>query len=198
MLAPVLLIGSCRPEPDSKELIDELVVSTNFDPGADFSSFNTYAIPTDTIGFFSNVVSDTIITTPQDSDFPRMVINALKLNLNGRGYTQVPRNQNPDLGVNVMVVNDFNVFQQVVYPGGYYSGYYGYGSWYYYPYINTYAYNTGVLVVEIVDLKNKTPDNKVKVIWDSYMGDIYSTIDRTAQTQSAIDQAFLQSPYIGK
>lgn len=194
---------SCQTEPDSAELIDQLVVSTNYDPEADFATYATYAIPTDTIGFVSNSASDTIITSPSSS-FPREVLNAIKDNLEGRGYIRVNRTDDPDVGIKVMVVNDFNVFQEVVYPnyygypGGYYSGYYGYGSYYSYPYVNTYAYNTGVLIVEIVDLKNKTPDNKVKVVWDAYMGDVYSTIDRIKQSGDAIDQAFLQSPYIGK
>jgi hypothetical protein len=96
----------------------------------------------------------------------------------------------------VYVVNDLNLFQQVVYPNYYYPSYYGYGSYYSYPYINTYAYNTGALVIEIVDLKNVTPDNKVKVIWNAYLGDVYSTIDLTQQSVDAIDQAFIQSNYL--
>jgi hypothetical protein len=193
----------CQTEPDSAELIDQMVVSTNYDPDADFSAYTTYAIPTDTIGFVSNVSSDTIITSPE-STFPRQVLSVIRENLDGRGYTRVSRNSDPDLGINVMVVNDYNLFQEIVYPnyygypGSYYSGYYGYGSYYSYPYVNTYEYNTGVLIIEIVDLKNRTPDNKVKVVWDAYMGDVYSTIDRLAQSADAIDQAFIQSPYIGK
>jgi len=202
----IILAGlgwACQTEPDSAELIDQMVVSTNYDTEADFASYSTYAIPTDTIGFISNNSNDTIITYPESS-YPRDVINTIKANMDTRGYSKVDRSQNPDLGINVMVVNDYNVFQEIVYPnyygypGSYYSGYYGYGSYYYYPYVNTYAYNTGVLIIEIVDLKNRTPDNKVKVVWDAYLGDVYSTIDRIAQTQEGIDQAFVQSPYIGK
>ncbi len=205
----MLVIGafswSCQPEPDSAELIDQMVVSTNYDPDADFSLYTTYAIPTDTIGFISNNSSDTIIVA-SESDFPKPVLTAIRNNLDARGYTRVSRDQDPDIGVNVMVVNDYNVFQELVYPsyyGGYpgsyyYSGYYGYGSYYSYPYVNTYAYNTGVLIIELIDLKNKTPDNKVKVVWDAYMGDVYSTIDRIKQSTEAIDQAFTQSPYLGK
>lgn len=199
------LTWSCQPEPDSAQLIDQMVVSTNFDPEIDFSLFNTYAIPTDTIGFISNNSSDTIIVASK-SEFPRPVLAAIRNNLDAKGYTRVGRDQNPDIGVNVMVVNDYNVFQELVYPGYYggypgsyyYSGYYGYGSYYSYPYVNTYAYNTGVLIVEFIDLKNKTPDNQVKVVWDAYMGDVYSTIDRIKQSTEAIDQAFTQSPYLGK
>lgn len=202
-LLALALFQACQPEPDAKQLIDQLVVATNYDQAADFSSYATYSIPTDTIGLISNSTNDTIIVASQSS-FPRPVLNEIKSNLNTLGYTQVDRSQNPDLGINVLVVNDFNVFQQVVYPnnwgypGNYYSGYYGYNSWYYYPYINTYAYNTGVLIVEIVDLKNRTPDNKVKVVWDAYMGDVYSTIDLIPQSVDAVRQAFVQSPYLGK
>lgn len=193
----------CQSEPDSALLIDQLVVSTNYDAEADFQTYSTYAISVDTIGFVSNNSNDTIITSPE-STFPRHVLTAIKQNLDARGFTRVNRSESPDLGVNVMVVNDFNVFQDVVYPGSYgypgsyYSGYWGYGSYYSYPYVNTYAYNTGVLIIELVDLKNRTPDNKVKVVWDAYMGDVYSTIDRLRQSSEGINQAFVQSTYLDK
>lgn len=202
MILLAMTFNGCHPEPEAVKLIDQLAVATNYDPEADFTSYVTYALPTDTIGFISNTSNDTIVVASK-SEFPRPVLAAIRKNLDARGFTRVSRNQDPDLGVNVLVVNDFNVFQQVVYPsygypGNYYSGYYGYSSWYYYPYINTYAYNTGVLIIEIVDLKNKTPDNKVRVVWDAYMGDLYSTLDRIPQSEEAIDQAFVQSPYLAK
>ena len=197
---PIALLSGCQPEPEMVKLLDELVVATNYDTDVDFSSYATYAIPTDTIGFFSNTVPDTILIQSK-VDYPRPVIEKIKSNLNARGYTQVAKDQNPDLGINIVVVNDFDIFQQVIYPdyynsGGYYSGYYGYNSWYGYPYVNTYAYNTGVLIIEIVDLKNRNANNNVKVIWDAYLGDVYSTIDLKQQTQTAIDQAFAQSTYL--
>jgi hypothetical protein len=203
LTAACLLSWGCQPEPDAAKLIDDMVVSTNYDPEADFDGYLTYAIPTDTIGYISNTSNDTILVSPK-SDFPRHVLTAIRQNLDARGYTRVAREEDPDVGINVLVVNDFNVFQEIVYPGyygypgNYYPGYWGYGSYYYYPYINTYAYNTGVLIIEMVDLKNRTPDNKVKVVWDAYIGDLYSTIDRLPTSARAIDQAFFQSPYLDK
>ena len=196
-LATTACLISCQTEPDGLRLLDELVISTNFDPEVAFSSYTTYAIPTDTIGFISNTnPNDTILVANQANKYyPKQVLERVRSNMNSRGYTAVDRDEDPDLGVNVYIVKDFNVFQQVVYPN-YYSYYYGYGSYYSYPYINTYAYNTGALVVEIVDLKNVTPDNKVKVIWNAYMGDVYSTIDLVQQSLDAIDQAFVQSNYL--
>lgn len=206
MAVCLVFAWGCQPEPDSAMLIDQMVVSTNYDAEADFGAYATFAMPKDTIGFISNSSSDTIITSPK-SDFPRYVLTALRNNLSARGYTEVSKAEDPDVGFNVLLVNDFNVFQEIIYPGGgyggypgsyYYPGYWGYGSYYYYPYINTYAYNTGVLIVEMVDLKNRTPDNKVKVVWDAYIGDIYSTIERRTASEEAIDQAFIQSPYLDK
>src|SRR5687767_7538518 len=115
-----LLLCSCQQEPDNKRLFDQLVVSTNYDPQVRFGSYTTYAMPTDTIGFVSNNSNDTILTATK-SDFPRPVLETIRVNLNSRGYTRVQRNQNPDLGVNVYVVNDFNIFQEVIYPGGGYG-----------------------------------------------------------------------------
>lgn len=191
-------ILSCEKEPDNLRLFDELVVSTNYDTDVSFDAYATYAIPTDTIGFVSNRnPNDTILVARANNEYyPRKVLEKVIQNLNDRQYTRVARNENPDLGINVYVVNDLNLFQQVVYPNYYYPSYYGYGSYYSYPYINTYAYNTGALVIEIVDLKNVTPDNKVKVIWNAYLGDVYSTIDLTQQSIDAIDQAFIQSNYL--
>jgi Domain of unknown function (DUF4136) len=198
IISVVMVLWSCQTEPDNLKLYDELVVSTNFDPEATFSSYTTYAIPTDTIGFVSDTnPNDTILVSRADNNFyPRKVLEQVMRNMDDRLYRRVDRNENPDLGVNVYIVKNFNVFQQLVDPGYYYPYYYGYGSYYSYPYINTYAYNTGALVVEIVDLKNVTIDNKVKVIWNAYMGDVYSALDLTQQSLEAIDQAFVQSNYL--
>ena len=199
VLVAAASMWSCQTEPDNLKLYDDLVVSTNFDPDANFGSYTTYAIPTDTIGFVSNTnPNDTILVSSASNEhYPRKILQQVVSNMNDRSFTRVDRSESPDLGVNVYIVKDFNVFQQVVYPNYYYPSYYGYGSYYSYPYINTYAYNTGALVVEIVVLRNPTIDNKVKVIWNAYMGDVYSTIDLIEQSTEAIDQAFIQSNYLG-
>jgi len=195
-LPVLLLLWSCQREPDDARLVDQLVVSTNFDPVADFSEYSTYAIPTDTIGFLSNTNPNDTLLIAAESSYPRPVLQAVKANMDALGFTRVDRNANPDIGVNVYVVTNIDLYQQVVYPNYYYSNYYGYNSYYYYPYVQTYAYNTGMLVLEIVDIKNKTANNKVKVIWYAYLGDLYSAIELIPQSVEGIDQAFVQSPYL--
>ncbi len=193
---------ACQPEPDALKLLDELVVSTSYDPAVDFSAYTTYSMAIDTIGFVSNRNPNDTIITHQESDFPRPVLQEVESNLNNLGYTRVSKDQDPDWRINVYLINDYNLFQQDYYPNYYYPSYYGYGygygSYYGYPYVNTYATNTGSLVIEILDLRNVTPDNKIKVIWSAYAGDVYNTIHLIEQSAKAIDQAFVQSPYLSR
>ena len=203
-ILPFIGLLGCEPPADTMRLLDQLVVSTNYDPEANFSQFTTYSMATDTIGFFSNKsTNDTILVQSAKSNYARPVLTKLQQNLQARGFQRVTRKEDPDLRVNVYVVNDFNVYQQVSYPGYYYPSYYGYGygyGGYYggYPYVSTYSQNTGALIVEILDLRHITPDKKVKAIWTASMGDVYSTIDLIKQSEEALDQAFTQSPYLGR
>jgi hypothetical protein len=195
----VAISWGCEPQPDELKLFDQFVVSTNYDENADFGSYLTYYIPTDTIGLVSNIPSDDTIIV--GSNYARPVINQVKTNLNARGYQYVDIDESPDLAVNAYVLKNLNIFQDIIYPGYgypgyYYPGYYGYYGYYYYPYVQTYAYNTGVLVLEIVDLKNVTPQNEVTVIWNAYLGDVFSAVNLSQQTLDAIDQAFRQSTYL--
>lgn len=197
----LFIVWSCQPAEDTARLLDDLVVSTNYDTEVDFGQYTTYSIATDTLGFVSNNSPNDTLLIQRESDYPRPVLQKVHSNMSARGYARVDSNEDPDLRINVYVVNDFNLFQEVVYSNYYYPSYYGYGygygSYYGYPYVNTYATNTGSLVIEILDLRNVTTDKKVRVIWSAYMGDVYSTIDLIKQSEEAIDQAFVQSPYLG-
>lgn len=197
-----IAVSSCQPPTDTMRLLDELVVSTSYDNEVNFAQYTTYSIATDTIGLVSNKSPNDTILTQGKSAYPRSVLLKVQSKMSGIGYNRVDNNEDADLRINVYVVNDFNLFQEVVYSNYSYPSYYGYGygygSFYGYPYVNTYATNTGSLVIEILDLKNITPDKKVRVIWSAYMGDVYSTIDLIRQSEEAIDQAFVQSTYLGK
>jgi len=179
-----------------------MAVQTNYDKAAAFSSYASYAMPLDSIGQIYNAdPTDTIIV----GDYATLITNTIKSNIDSRGFVHVQHNQNPDLSINVFVVRDYSVFQTVSYPGYYggypgyyYPSYYGYGGYYGYPYVSTYSTQSGTLIIEAVDLKNRDNQNKVRVIWTAYIGDVISSIDRTAKTREAINQAFSQSPYFNK
>lgn len=188
------VLSACAPEPDTLKLLDELVVSTNFDTEADFSEFLTYATPTDTIGYLNDNPNDTLLVYSNSFPYPRKVIQAVRAGMESMGYTRVDADEDPDVGMNIYVVQNIDLYQQVYYPP-YYGGYYGYYGYSYYPYVQSYVSNTATLIVEMVDLKNVS-GNKVKVVWNAYMGDIISALDYEQQSVDAIDQAFAQSSYL--
>jgi hypothetical protein len=194
-----IVFGACRPEPEGLDLLDELVVKTTVSPDADFSDYESYAIATDTIGFFTNVdADDTLRIYSNDFPYPRLVLNAVNENLRdkfGKSFERKAIHENPDLGVNVYVVNGLSIYQQVIIPSYnyYYYGYYGY---YYDAYVATHVDNRATLIVEIVDLKNQGTNGEVRVLWSAFMGDVISSVDYTQQSIDAIHEAFEQSPYI--
>jgi Domain of unknown function (DUF4136) len=192
----VVLLGACQPEPDGALLYDELVVSTQFDPEAPFGEYTKFAIAKDTIGFVSNINrNDTIRVYSNDFTYPRSVIKAVKDTLiSSMKFEEVDRDA-ADVGINIYVVADLNLYSQVVYPT-YNNYYYGYSGYYYYPFVQTYAQRTATLVVEMVDLKNRDSQNRVKVVWNAYMGDVINSIDYEQQSVDAVKQAFKQSPYL--
>lgn len=188
-----LLFMGCEPSPSAEELNQNLVVQTAFDETINFKNYNTYSIPLDTLGLISNSVNDTLLL----GEYSKMVTQRLKSNMDSRGYTWVEKSQSPDLGLTAFVVNNFNVFQTINYPnyyGGYYSPYYGY----YYPVVNTYASNSGILIIQLVDLNQKTSQNQFRVIWNCYIGDIIASPDPAGKSVEAVDQAFMQTSVIGK
>lgn len=201
-LIAVVLLGfslfSCEPTPDEQKLFDQFVVSTNYETDINFGAYSTFSLRADTIGLVSNVFGDDTLIIGQN--YARPVIGQVRNNLVARGYQQV--NEDPDLAVNIYIVKNLNLFQDInYYPGYYYPGsfnYYGgyYGGYYGYPYVDTYAYNTGVLVVEIIDLVNINQQNQVRVIWNTNMGDVFNSVDVNQQSLDGIDQAFVQSPYL--
>lgn len=188
-----VLFTQCEPVPGAEELNQNLVVQTNYDATANFNSYSTYTLTLDTLGLISDNPADTLIV----GDYAHSVTSVIKANMDSRGYTYVDKSQSPDLGFNAFIVNDFNVYQSISYPrygGGYYSPYYGY----YYPVVNTYAFNSAVLILQLVDFNQLDSKGQFKVIWTSNIGDVISSIDPFQKSVEAVDQAFVQSPVIQK
>lgn len=185
----------CKTQPDLSELVNDMVVMTSYDTLANFAPLATYTLPVDTIGLISNATNETYLV----DGYSKMINSAVRRNLNNTNRTRVEKNQSPDLGVNIYVINDLSIYQSVVYPGygypGYgYGGYYGY---YGYPYVNTQISNQAILVVELVNLKVIDPiTNEPKKLWVANIGDLINSFDPEEKVLEAIDQAFVQSQYL--
>lgn len=200
-----LLLAACELQPQSGELARDMVVQTQYDePSIEidiFSTYSTFIIREDTIGWVKRGVApeDAYLTDEDFTGIPggyvEPVIALVKENLSARGFDQVTEEDDPDFAVNIVILEDFSFFQTVNYLPAY-GGYYGYYG-YYLPVVNTYYSQFASMVIEIVDVKNATGGN-YKVIWKAFIGDLYTTFDLKTKTLEAIDQAFVQSPYISK
>jgi len=193
----VVILFSCRKYPDTGKLSTNFVVQTSQEPGVNFGSYKTYYI-SDTIAAITADPNDSLWT---DND-AKQLVEAVKTNMNARGYTFVA-NSHPDLGLGLTVIKDLNV--GVIYPGwwwGYWGGcYWGYcGYPPYYPWYGggmVYTVPTGTLTLDMIDLKNASQSEKLSVPWGSVMsGGLGNTANDIQLGINAIDQAFIQSPYL--
>ena len=184
------ILMACHISPSAEDLVQHMVVQTTYNENTAFSFYSTFTLSPDTLGLLSNVDPDTLFS----NEYARKATAAIKKNMINAGYTFLTRKQNPDLGFAAYVVENYNVFQQVNYLP-YYSGYYGYGYGGYYgtPYVSTYDYSTTFMVINLIDLKNRDAENRLKVIWTAYIGDLEHSVDQQGKVLEAIDQAFRQS-----
>jgi hypothetical protein len=195
------LFVSCTSKPDLEDLIKSMVVQTNYDESINFSAYATFFIPDDTLGLVSNAATDTLIV----NSYSKSTVSRIKSEMIGAGYAFATLDADPDLAVNAYIVDNQGFYQTVNYPysyfgypGYYYGGYYGYGGFYGYPSVQTFSYQSGIMVIEIVDLKNPTIDNKLRVVWVAKLGDAYQASDQLQNMLDAISQAFKQSPYLSR
>jgi hypothetical protein len=212
LLISVPFLYSCKQGPTQEEIEKESdVVLTKYHTNFDFKSKKFYAC-NNQIYLLSN-------ERPKDSLDPQSantLISVIRNQMNSRNYQEVYKlngvfgydsptgfvKQDPDLGFNVTLYK--NTTKEVdVYPGGgYYGGYWGWGYGYYYPsypVAYTYEYTEGLVVVDLFEFKVITnPNDTYTVHWDGIGRGIgieskYSSLQRS---ENAINQMFIQSPYI--
>mgnify|MGYP001359682868 CR=1 FL=1 len=197
-----ITLSSCRKTPDLSELSSQFIVLTNYDVNADFKGYGTFVMP-EYVGAISDNPKDSILS----DELGDPILDKVRENLTARGYTEVDKDNNPDMGVAITALKNVTLVGGGYYPGGWW-GYPGWGGcyWYYcgyypgYPpyYPVYYTYTTGSVIVELVDLKNITPDVDVlDVLWTNWnggaLGETSSDLDNAL---NSIDQGFIQSPYL--
>lgn len=197
------MLSSCEKEPDLGEMDGDFTVYTQYDPETDFASASTYFLP------------DSILTTGQGmrttywkDENAQKLIAQVKDEMDGRGYTRSHEKADADLGVQITYVE--NTVNMVGFAGGYWDGwwdpyYWGpyWGGGWYYPFPITYQYNTGAIVLEMVDLRTAdadTPEKRLPVVWVANSEGLLSGSSRVnlMLVQRAIAQSFEQSSYIQK
>ena len=181
-----LLLTSCYPgDPISPSDTD--VVTTFKNSAADFSARFTYAMPDSVIHLGKD--------GPVESESPaidQQILSAVERNMAAAGYTP---EANPDQA-DVLVVAVVRTTQWVT--GGCYPWYWGY----YYPYPGycypvAYTYETGSLLIIMVDPERSGENDPREALWIAGINGLLSSSSNTAaRINSNVDQAFKQSPYL--
>ena len=114
----------------------------------------------------------------------------------------VGKNANPDIGVNVSRI--YNTSTGVISYNDYFNGYggfydpfyWGYGGYgYYSPYrYATYTIREGALSIDMLDLKQASTSNQIKVIWSGLIRG--SGVFNANTAASQVNMLFQQSPYL--
>jgi hypothetical protein len=202
MAAGLLLItlAACRKEPNLDDLTYDQVVVTDRDLAANFGAYRTYHI-SDTVSLVANDPKDSILTGPT----AKTLVDAVKANMNSRGYQFVARNAKPDIGLRLTVIKDV---ERTAVCGGWWDGWWGYyppgwwgypGGGYYYPWCASYTYAVGTTTLYMYDLLNAKGNGTLRAIWGATLFGVFSTSNNATNLQltiNGINQAYQQSTYI--
>jgi hypothetical protein len=197
VLAMMVLLGACQKDAVSNLSTEESrIYITDHDSIVNFSLYKTYSI-SDSVGVIDNNQS-----TRQLDDADAAYIAAVRKYMAQMGYTEVSRDQKPDLGVDVsrIISTSTGVVSQPDY-WGYYDAYYdpyywGYGGYdYYVPYsYDVYTVSQGALSIDFLDLKNAASNNKINLIWTGVIRG--EGIFNASTADSQVKALFDQSPYL--
>jgi len=196
---PALLLFGCVKEPIENLTQEESrIYVTNYDTTVSFSNYNTFRMA-DSIAIIVNNQLESRERTGGDAQF----IDAVAAALEQKGYTRVT-DQSADMGVTVSSITNTST-QLVSYNdyGGYYGSYWdpfywGYNDYsYYFPtYYGVYETGETALAIDIVDLKNASQGNQIRVVWSGLIRG--SGIFSSQNSNSQIAALFSQSPYLQK
>jgi hypothetical protein len=213
LLGLALALAACYPgEVTSISELD--TVTTLFDANADWSTFQTYAMP-DTI---IHIVGEDQDSLPVDRTFDADILNMVRTRIEGFGYQLEldPENNPPDVVFLVTVTASENWVAWRYWdwwgywgywPGwGWYPPGYGPGWGWGYPCcggIGVARYTTGTLFVDMLDPKSPFEDEEdllIPVYWTAAMNGLLTGSGSTPQVldrlSRVINQAFNQSPYL--
>ncbi|MGI8634384.1 MAG: DUF4136 domain-containing protein, partial [Segetibacter sp.] len=197
MLALGALFTGCTKDPVASLTENESrIYITNHDSTVNFSAYKTFSV-SDSVAVIKEGRSSKEITATDQA-----FINAVKAEMQARGFTLVSKGSTPTLGINVSriyntstgVISYNNYYNNY---GGYYDPYYwGYGGYgYYSPYsYATYSITEGALSVDILDLKDAASTNRISVIWTGLIRG--SAIFNSSSAQDQVKMLFTQSPYL--
>ncbi len=199
--AAVLLLAACHKEP-FRDSDNEYLVYTSPGKSTDFAQYRTFSIADSLL-----VIGRTDKPTYSKTEAAKALINAYRTNMENYGYVYTTDVATADLGIQLTYIIKTERFVRYYehpywwldYPGYWPAGYWGDWHGYYYPRPVTYTYTTNALLADFVNLTTElTEESPLEIVWTSYIGGPAGSSYQgdVKRMQKAIDQAFVQSPYL--
>lgn len=200
--AAVLLLAACHKEPYPQDGDNGYLVYTSPGKDVNFNNYKTFDIADSLL-----IIGEKDKPVYSQTQSALALIQAYRINMEKAGFIYTPSNPDADLGVQLTYVIKTERYVKYYddpywwldYPGYWPSGYWGNWTGYYYPRPVVYTYTTNALLADIVNLTGEQDAGKpLEVLWTSYIGGPASSslqLDIQRLT-SAVDQAFVQSPYL--
>lgn len=187
-LSIILLLGSCYP--DGAEYYSDLdIVYTDYDDQFDFASKGTYAIPDNIVKIEGNLAEG------EDPEFVKEPYNTemlqkMESNMSDLGWSKTEDPANADLVLFPAVWTNTTIYYWYDYWCWYNPYYCGWG----WGYPSVSSYTTGTLLMTLT----ADGDDYIEPaqVWTSAVNGLLSGSFNTSRVNTAIDQAFTQSPYL--
>ncbi len=219
--------ATCTSNPSGEEIATQVIVATKYDTKVNFASFSTFAV-TQTIPIVSAIsdagpaLADAGTGSSVDPSVANPIFAEITTELTGRGYRAVDRTQHPDLGVNVVLLDQQK--SQTVSTGAWWGVGAGvptywapttgaiYAPWSY----STVSWSSGTLIIEIYNLRDSglytsplvvgdagavnLAGARVEDTWAAFIHGVLGPANATltAPPIAQIQQAFAQSPYLAR
>ncbi|MCX6267777.1 MAG: DUF4136 domain-containing protein [Bacteroidetes bacterium] len=182
----IFTLSCTKYPPESDRLLEDLVVITQYDTKVDFNNYKTYSIA----GSIMEITDkDTVAMTGQT---PTAILTQIDVDMQARGFSKVPASSHPEFAIQVLYYQNTNVYT-------YYYDWWGWGGYYpYYPYspVYTTSYTTGMLNIELLDLKTADVNQRTYVRWNAFIRGILTGTHTTAEVTGRVNQAFVQTPQL--
>jgi hypothetical protein len=204
----ILLAGAaCYPGDGPSNVQDLDVVLTLYDTEVDFSTFRTFAMP-DSVVHVGSENGDNLIDLPRTYD--DLILELAAENMASAGFIREPNPEENGADLVLLVgalgsSSEYWVYQDWWYywgwyPGWGYPGYPGYGpgwGWYYPPYVGTVKFESGSIVLTLVD-PTLVDGEDIPVIWTGVTRGLLEGGGAQGRITYALNQMFTQSPYLGR
>jgi hypothetical protein len=202
LIASSLIVVSCYRD-YGLSVTDYDTIVTVYDKNFNYKVNKNFAMPDTVLHLLGENEEDNISRQYDD-----LMLSTVATNMTNYGYTRVPFDTTqaaPDLVVLVSVASQ--TWRGYTWsPGwGYWGGWgwWGWGPGYggYYPgYAVPYEFETGTIIIELLDPDEENPNNQTEaqIIWNGGINGLLAntTVGTSSRISTNIDNAYKQSPYL--